>query len=119
LARAARTEDILDLVEVLLEAQLTAIEEIRRVRVADEDAEFVGLRPTQRRLTRADMAYEALVTAGKPLHIGEICKLVRESFGVPVTRESLAATLIREARQGGRIARVGPNVFAVDGEVKA
>ncbi len=117
MARAARTEDYLDLVETLLQAQLDAIQEIRRIRAAEDDAEFVGRRPTQRRLTRTDMACEVLAAAGKPLHIGDICRLVRESFGVPVTREALASTLVREAKLGNRIARVGPNVFAIPGKV--
>jgi|GEM_PF-910311 len=117
MARAARTEDFLDLVETLLQAQLEAIQEIRRIRAAEDDAEFVGKRPAQRRLTRTQMAYEVLAAAGKPLHIGDICRLVRESFGVPVTRETLAATLVREAKLGNQIVRVGLNVFAIAGKV--
>ncbi|HYE35620.1 hypothetical protein [Methylocaldum sp.] len=119
MARAARTEDYLDLVETLLQAQLDAIQEIRRIRAAGDDAEFVGRRPAQRRLTRTDMACEVLALAGKPLHVGDICRQVRESFGIPVTRESLASILVREARLGNRIARVGPNVYAIPDKVQA
>ena len=119
MARAARTEDFLDLVETLLQAQLDAIQEIRRIRAAEDDAEFVGRRPAQRRLTRTDMACEVLAAAGKPLHIGDICRLVRESFGIPVTRESLASILVREAKSANRITRVGPNVYAIPEKAKS
>lgn len=42
MAVAARTEDCLNPIEAVLEAQPVAMQEIRRKRAAEDDAEFVG-----------------------------------------------------------------------------
>lgn len=113
--RWARSEDVLDLMETLLKAQLETIQDIRRVRAAENDPDFLGKRPTQKRRSYEDMAHEVLVAAGEPLHIGEIVKRVRVVFGESMTRESLASALLRKAKLGQRFVRVGPNTYGVLG----
>lgn len=102
MSRSVRTEYVLDLMETLLHAQLDSIQ-IRRIRAAEGDAEYFGKRPVRKRRSHVDMAGEVLAFAEGPLHIGELTRRVRETYAVFLTRESLAAAVLREAKTHGRI----------------
>jgi len=113
MSRNVRAEDLLDLMETLLQAQLETIQEIRRVQTAEDDTDFLG--GSQKRPSHAQMAYEVLVAAGGPLHIGEITKRVRQAFGVFMTREVLASVVLRDVKIGRRFVKTGPNTYDVLG----
>lgn len=111
--RWANKDDVLDLMEALLKAQLETIQEIRRIRTAENDSDYLGSRPVRKRLSYEDMAYAVLAAADHPLHVGEIVKRIREAFGELTTRESLASVLTRGAKLGERFQKVGPNTYTV------
>ncbi|HYF93730.1 MAG TPA: hypothetical protein VD969_16060 [Symbiobacteriaceae bacterium] len=118
MTRSIRAEELLDLMETLLQAQLETIQEIRRVRLSGDDVEFLGRTPARKGVSHVDMVHEVLVAADGPLHIGEITKRVRTAYGIFVTRESLASVATREARTGGRLVKTGPNTYDIAGRVQ-
>jgi DNA-directed RNA polymerase delta subunit len=75
----------------------------------------MGQRSPRKRRSNEDMAYEVLVAAGEPLHIGDIVKRIRELFGARMTRESLASAILRKAKQGERFVKVGANTYGIAG----
>lgn len=113
MTRSIRAEELLDLMETLLQAQLETIQEIRRMRQAQGDNDSLSTSPFRRGVTHVDMIHEVLAAAGEPLHIGEITKRVRTAYGIFVTRESLASVATREARTGERLVKTGPNTYDI------
>lgn len=115
MTRSLKAEDLLELMETLLQAQLETIQEIRRIRTAEDDTDFLGGKPTHRSLSQVDMVCEVLAAADGPLHIGEITRRVRETFGVFTTRESLASAVLRDVKTRKRLVKAGPNTYGVLG----
>lgn len=117
MSRSVSTTDLLDLMESLLQAQLETIQEIRRVYLAEGDVPSLGR--GRRALSQVGMAQQILAAADGPLHIGEIAKRVRDTFGVFATRETLASAVLREAKIGKRLVKVGPNTYDIAGRDQA
>jgi len=63
------------------------------------------------------MAYDILIKARKPLHVSEILRRIKESFGADVDRESLVSSLTKKVMRGDRFLREGKNIFTVEGKV--
>lgn len=118
MTRSIQAEDLLDLMETLLQAQLETIQEIRRIRQAEGDVDYLGRNPVRKSLSHVDMVHEVLLVADGPLHIGEITKRVREAYGIFITRESLASAVTREARTRDRLVKTGPNTYDIAGRVQ-
>ena len=96
---------VFEAVEVCLDAQLRAV---RRLRKAGSTP------PPPRRKTRmsqADMAYDILIKARKPLHVTELLERIGKSFQVTVDRESLVSALTKKVMRGDRFIRTGKNTF--------
>ena len=66
--RPARADDLLAIAEMLLKAQLKAIEELRQHVGVDALASPEATAGSKRR-SQTDLAYEVLVKAGEPLHM--------------------------------------------------
>lgn len=69
-------------------------------------------------MSQADMAYDILNKARKPLHVSELLERRGKSFGVNVDRESLVSALTKKVMRGDRFLRTGKNIFGVR-EVKS
>ena len=60
-----------------------------------------------------DMVYDVLSSAGRPLHITEILRLIYKRFGLQLNRESVVSALIKRVHSRDRFVKVGPNTFAL------
>jgi hypothetical protein len=103
-------DDLIDILEALLEAQLRAIRKKRQSRgrqIAATDERGT------KRMSHADIVHEILRTARRPLHITEIIKLESTSMAVDLDRESVVSTLAKRVARKDRFTRTAPNSFAL------
>jgi hypothetical protein len=112
---------LLDLTEVLLNAQLKAIRTLRQSppgslssgRPTTSD----GTSPRRRGAPRSgtsqlDTVYNLLKSAAKPLHISEIVAQATAA-GVPLDRDSVVSALSKRIAHADRFRRTAPNTFAL------
>jgi hypothetical protein len=64
-------------------------------------------------MSQADMAYDILTKAPKPLHATELLERIGKSFQVTVDRESLVSALTKKVMRGDRFIRTGKNTLGV------
>jgi hypothetical protein len=103
---------ILDVFEASLEAQLRAVQRLRR-------GEPGGDRPRRRKgLSQVDMAFDILKKARAPLHISELLDRIQAQFGVTIDRESLVSSLTKKVARGDRFLRPEKNTFALRPETR-
>jgi len=99
---------VLDLVEGMLRAQLNTVRSWRRKMGLESEG------PRRRRgRSQMDMVYDVLSSAGRPLHITEILRLIHKRFGLQLNRESVVSALIKRVHSRDRFVKVGPNTFAL------
>lgn len=118
MVRSSGSDDVLDIFESLLQAQLKAVKEIRRKRGSNADT--VTSEPSdecasRKRMSQPDMAQEVLVEAGSPLHIREIIKRIETTFGVAVSRDSLVSSVLKKVARGEMFVKAGKNTFGLLG----
>lgn len=112
--RSRKTDDVLHIFEVLLKAQLHAIDQLRRGEdIPISSAGQSGPQPKQKRTSNTDMAYEVLKAAGRPLHIQEIIQQIQSTFGISVHRDTLTSALLKKVAQGRQFVKVGKNTFGL------
>jgi len=100
-------DTIISAIEASLDAQLRAV---RRLRKGEVD----GTKSVQRtRMSQVNMAYDVLKDIQTPVHIEDLLKRIRNSFGIQVNRESLVSSIVKKIRQGKRFVRTAPNTFAL------
>lgn len=100
-------DTILAALEAALEAQLRAVQRLRR-------GEPTGEKPRPRKgRSQVDMAYDVLKNAGTPLHISEILARMHATFQVTVDRESLVSSLTKKVLRGDRFVRAGKGTFGL------
>jgi hypothetical protein len=101
----SRTPSTIDVMEILLKAQLQALEDLRRT-VGDSQ-------PTPRkRPSHTDMAEDILRDAQAPLHARDIIDRIQAKYGVSVGRESLVSALLKHTARG-RFLKTAANTFAL------
>jgi hypothetical protein len=105
--------DLIDILEALLEAQLPAIRKMRPSR-GGQITTTDGNRT--KRMSHLDIVHEILRNARRPLHITEILKLASESMAVNLDRESVVSALAKRVARGDRFTRTAPNTFALPPE---
>lgn len=106
-------DEILDVTEALLKAQLAAVENLRQgrgplVSRPDKDANL-------ERKSQINIAYEVLKNAGRPLHVNDIIDLVRERQGISLDRDSLVSAITKKVKRGEIFVRTGRNTFGLRG----
>ncbi len=97
---------ILEVVEIVLDAQLRAV---RRLRKGREDGEP---RPIKGR-SHIDMAHDILLEAGVPMHVTDIIAKIHQRFGQAVDRESLVSALTKRVVRADRFERTPRNTFGL------
>ena len=109
-------DEILDVAETLLRAQLDAMQDLRQgkglERVKPED-NFQSERKSQ-----ISIASEVLRSAGHPLHVNDIIEAVQERQGVSLDRDSLVSAITKKVRRGEIFVRTGPNTFGLREEAR-
>lgn len=99
-------EDVFDVIETSLEAQLRAI---RRLRGTSKNKPT----PKIKSMSQLDMAYDILKKAKAPLHITEIISKIENSHHVRVDRESLVSAISKRVKRGDRFVNLGKNTYEI------
>jgi hypothetical protein len=100
-------ENLLDMHEALLLAQLRAIRQLRPQKRGARKAQ------APQGMSNIDMAIDILRRARKPLHISDIISQVKTVHGAGLDRESLVSALVKKINRIQGLARTAPNTFAM------
>ena len=108
---ALTRDDLLDVLESTLTAQLRVIRAFRRGTTGE------GRRgPRPGRKSNMSTIEDILRTAGQPLHINDIITRARRDHGLQLKRESIVSALTKKVLDGNTFTRAGRNVFALLGK---
>jgi len=110
------SDQVLDIVETLLKAQLQAVKELRR-EAAKKPTLKTPVAPMNKSRSKSQtrMAYDVLLSVGEPLHVNDIVERIQESFGVAVTRDSLVSAMLKKALQKKEFVKTDKNTFGLLG----
>jgi len=103
-------DDLLDILEALSRAQLSAI---RRLRLSPRTKSKTGTRGEGSRISGMDMVTDILQREGGPLHVTDILAAVQKRFGVELDRESVVSAMSKRVARQDRFMRTAPNTFAL------
>jgi DNA topoisomerase IA len=103
-------DDLIEVLEAVSKAQLTALRRLRRSAQPQARASEAKL---MKSMSQIDMAYDILREAGRPLHISEIMTRVAKRHGVSLDRESIVSALAKRVARKDRFARTAPNTFSI------
>jgi len=117
MSRAPKQDEVLDVIEALLKAQLHAVEALRCQREGQSKAalEAADPGPGSKRLSQTDMAIKVLLTAGGPLHILEVVSRIQAAFGVQVSRDSLVSAIVKKVARDQEFLKTGKNTYGLRG----
>ena len=107
-------EDLLDVLEVGLVAQLRVLRAARRGQTG-----MPRRRPRLGRKSNMSIIEDILAAAGQPLHINDIITRAQRDHGIELKRESIVSALTKKVLDGNTFARAGRNVFALLGKEEA
>jgi hypothetical protein len=115
--RAPKQDEVLDVLESLLKAQLHAIDVLRRQRESRSKAAPEVDEPGSgaKRLSQTDMAHKVLLTAEGPLHILEVVSRIQAAFGVQVSRDSLVSAIVKKVARHQEFLKAGKNTYGLRG----
>lgn len=99
-------DDLLDILENSLTAQLKALRSLR-------PGKPKALAPPEvpPRRSNTQIAEDLLREAGRPLHVTEIIELAQSRLGRTLSRESLVSALTKKVLEQRTFRRVAPNTF--------
>jgi hypothetical protein len=103
-------DEILEVIEVVAEAQLQAIRKLRQPRHMQRQSER---RKRIKRMSHLDIVHDILQGARRPLHISEILELAAGRFKVDLDRDSVVSALAKQVARKNRFMRTAPNTFAL------
>lgn len=66
-----------------------------------------------KRTSKINIAYNVLKGAGKPLHVTDIIRLAKETYGVQLDRDSIVSAMLKKASADQMFIRTAPNTFAL------
>lgn len=98
-------DDLLEILETSLKAQLRAVRSLRSGPPPPSPPEAV------KRRSNMSVVEDLLNQAGRPLHVTEIIELARARFDRSLSRESLVSALTKKVQEGRTFRRVAPNTF--------
>lgn len=117
LSRTPESDEVLDVVEALLKAQLQAINELRRQRGSrgKSASEETSSGSVVKRLSQTGMAGKVLLEAGGPLHILEVVRRIQAAFGVQVSRDALVSAIVKKVARNEEFVKTGKNTYGLCG----
>ena len=102
------SEELLNLFESLLRAQLNTLRQLRKSAGYVEPEE-----PKEKRMSHMEMVYDILTSERRPLHVDTIITAMEAKFNIKVDKESLVSALLKRVRRHDRFIKLGPNVFGL------
>ncbi len=112
--RSSQMDDLLDMTETLLRAQLAAVEELREKR-EKRKAALARKVSEPKNTSQTDMAVAILTEAGQPLHILEIVRRIRTRFGREVSRDSLVSAILKKVAKHQLFVKTDKNTYGLLG----
>jgi hypothetical protein len=100
-------ENLLNLYESLLSAQLRVVKQLKKPKPAKRKQEG------EKGMSNMDMAIDILQQAHKPLHISEILTQIKSKHKISLDRESLVSALVKKVHRHQGLVRTAPNTFEV------
>jgi hypothetical protein len=97
---------VIDAVTVSLDAQLRALQRLRKEPAEKSRRKRVGM-------SQVDLVEDILRTAGQSLHIADIIDRIEKTHGIRVDRESIVSSLTKKVAQGNRFTRSDKNTFGL------
>lgn len=101
-------EELLNMQEALLRAQLNVVKQLRKEAGLQEIEQ-----PTEKSMSQMDMVYDILKEIQKPLHVRDIINNAKAKFDVELDRESIVSALTKRVKRQDRFLKTGPNTFAL------
>lgn len=100
------SDELLNLFESLLRAQLNTVRQLRKA---------AGLKQEQPsregRMSHINMVYDILLKAQRPMHVDEIITAVHSQFNQKLDKESVVSALLKRVKRHDRFVKSGPNMF--------
>jgi len=102
------SEELLNLHESLLRAQLNVVRQIRKEAGLQELDE-----PKEKRMSQMDMVYDILNQTQKPMHVNDIISIAKDKFDVELDKESIVSALAKRVKRQDRFIKIAPNTFTL------
>jgi len=109
--RPLSRDDLLEVIESALSAQLRAVRASRR---GGASGGRRGRRAGKK--SNISIVQDILAASGQPLHINDILVRARRDHGVELKRESIVSALTKKVLDGNTFRRAGRNVFGLLGK---
>jgi len=101
------SEDLLNLFDALLRAQLNTIRQLRKAAGMEEKP------PKVKSMSHMDIVYDILTVAQRPMHVDDIIAQAKQKFDIELDKESVVSALIKRVKRQDRFMKVGPNTFTL------
>lgn len=72
-----------------------------------------GIEGTSKRTSNIDIVQYVLKSAGRPVHVSEIIRLVKQDHGIELNRDSIVSAMLKKVNSGQEFIRTAPNTFAL------
>jgi len=101
------SEELLNLFESLLRAQLNTIRQFRKAAGIEKE-------PTKdKRMSQIDIVYDILALAQRPMHIDDIIAQAQRRFEIQLEKESIVSALTKRIKRQDRFVKTAPNTFGL------
>ncbi len=101
------SQDLLDLFESLLRAQLNTIRQLRKAPQPEKTM------TRDKSMSQVDIVYDILATAKHPMHVDAIVEHAQKQFQRHMDKESIVSALTKRVKRQDRFIKTAPNTFAL------
>jgi hypothetical protein len=102
------SEELLNLHESLLRAQLNVVRQLRK-EAGIQELE----KPKEKSMSQMEMVYDILSHVKQPMHVNDIIAIAKDKFDVELDKESVVSALAKRVKRQDRFIKTAPNTFAL------
>jgi len=100
------SEELLNLHESLLRAQLNVIRQYRKESGLENSDE-----PVDKGMSQMDVVYDILSESQRPIHVDDIIDIAEKRFDKKFDKESIVSALAKRVSRQDRFIKTAPNTF--------
>jgi hypothetical protein len=100
------SEELLNLHESLLRAQLNVIRQYRKESGLENNDE-----PADKGMSQMDVVYDILSETNKPMHVDDIIDIAEKRFDKKFDKESIVSAITKRVSRQDRFIKTAPNTF--------
>jgi hypothetical protein len=100
------SEELLNLYESLIRAQLNVIRQYRKDSGLENSDE-----PANKGMSQMDIIYDILSESQKPMHVDDIIDIAEKRFDKKFDKESIVSALAKRVSRQDRFIKTAPNTF--------